>query len=508
MSSVISAADEYMAKNIIQKIVRFFAGLVPKMEASGLWLTDGLVGYQNLSRSRSEQLSLRLPPGIISGGKVQNQESLTKILSELRRRISSRSNKSPSIILTLPITNIYIQPFVLPAIMTENIKESAQLNMRMISPIEIDKAYYGWQQIGASNSEQTEMLGAFVANDVIDGFITCVQDAGYSVAAIEFHTLSLSRAAIKAGIIDDKIPSLLLQVIPEGLNFSVNHLGNLFFHRFIPWSSFGEGEKNISVDKFKESFTDEMRKIINFYLTNRKGTEVKKLVLVSSTFTAEIGQVMKEYFPGVEVVVADPKQVNPAVGAALRGLVPRSKDKEISLSPLSAVETFEKYQLANFLSVWRNICLATFGFVLLFFLFSALILQRVSARVATQDPFSQIAQSGELLEFEAEANKFNTLVDMVSNLSAERKELHGVIGRLNDLRGSSIQIVRINISAGRSTVLLEGVANDRGAITAFERVLAGVPQFTEVHLSLADIETQPDGTEVFSLTFQIVGYDF
>jgi len=484
-------------------------GLIPKMEASGLWLADGLVSYQDLSHNRSEQVSFRLPPGIISGGRVQNQESLTKILSELHKRTSPKSRKNQSVILTIPITNVYVQPFVLPAVAAENIEESAQLNMRMISPIEIDKAYYGWQQIGGENLDQVEMLGAFVASDVVDGFIACVQDAGYSVAAIEFHTLSLSRAALKAGIINDKIPSLLLQVIPEGLNFSVNHLGNLFFHRFIPWSSFGEGEKNISIDKFKGSFADEMRKIVNFYLTNRKGAEVKRMALVSSVFTKEISQVVAEYFPGVEVIVTDPKQVNPAAGAALRGLIPRSRDNEISLSPLSAAETFAKYQLANFLAVWRNILLATFGFVLLIFLSSTLILQRVAAQVSTQDPFKNIAQSDELLEYEAQAQKFNALVAMVSNLFADRQELNGVISKLNDLsRSSSVQIVRINTSTTNSLVLVEGTAKNRGAVTAFENVLKATPQFTAVDLSLADIKTQADGTEIFSLTFRVANYNF
>jgi hypothetical protein len=496
-----------MGKNIAQKIAGLFWGLIPKMEAAGLWLSDGLVSYHDLSGNRNEQVSLRLPPGIISGGKVQNQESLTKILMELRRRTSPKSRKSQGVILTIPITNVYVQPFVLPSVASENINESAQLNLRMISPIEISKAYYGWQQIGEANSDQVEILGAFVARDVVDGFITCVQDAGYSIAAVEFNTLSLSRSAVKVGIIDSKTPSLLLQITPEGLNFSVNHLEHLFFHRFVPWSSFGAGERSISTEKFKESFIDEMRKIVNFYLTNRKGAEVRKMIFISTIFTAEIGQIMAEHFPGIDVRIADIKQVNPAIGAALRGLVTRSKDSEISLSTMSAVETFEKYQLANFLAVWRNTFLVTFGFVLLVFLSSALILQKVSAQVSNQDPFSNTTQGVELLKLEAEAEKFNTLVVMVSNLVANRKEFSGIIRKLDDIKGSSIQIVRISIETVRSLVLVEGIAKNRESITQFKNILGSTPQFANIDLSLSDIRTQPDGTETFSLNFQVQSYD-
>lgn len=498
-----------MKKNIIPKLTGLFKGLIPRMEASGLWLTDGLVQYHNFSRGRSEQISFRLPPGVISEGKVQNSGSLVKILTELHKRTSPKSRKSQSIILTIPITNVYVQPFVLPAVAAGNIKESAQLNMRMMSPIEIDKAYYSWQQISGDNQDQVEMLGAFVLGDVVDGFIECAQNAGYSVAAVEFHTLSLSRAAMRAGVIDGQTPSMFLQVMPEGLNFSVNHLGSLFFHRFIPWNSFSEGGKTISADKFKSSLVDEIRKIVNFYLTNRKGTEVKKMILISSTFTVEIGQLMAENFPGIEVITADPKQINPAIGAALRGLALRSRDDEISLSPLDTVETFEKYQLANFLGVWRNILSAALGALLLIFLSSALILQGVSARIAIQNPFGQIAQSSELLELETQAQKFNALVTIVGKLITNRQEINGVISKLNELsKNTGIQLIRININSNNSLVLVEGIAGNRTVITAFENALKTVPQFTDIDLSLADIRTQPDGTETFFLTFQVSGYNF
>ena len=494
---------------IIHTLAGFFAKMIPKINASGLWITDGLVSYYNPNNNRNEQVSLRLPPGIVGGGRVQNQESLTKILLELRKRISPKSRKDQSVILTIPITNVYIQPFTLPAIAFENIHESARLNMRMISPIELDKAYYSWQQISGDGSDQIEMLGAFIVRDVVDGFIACVQDAGYSVAAVEFNTLSLSRAALKSGVIDNKTPALLLEIAPGGLNFSISHLGHLFFHHFVSWTLFGEGEKSISTERFRIGFVDEVRRMTNFYSTNRKGQEVKKMVLISPTFTEEIGKLITEYFPGIEVEVVDPKQVNPVVGAALRGLLSHSSDNEISLTTLSAIEVFGKYQLANFLSIWRNIFLTIFGSVLFVFLSSALILQRVAAQASAQDPFSSnTIQDAELLRLESEAQKFNTLVSTASDLVLNKKKLSKVARRLNGMTGASVWLIRINIEASRSLVSIEGLAKNREAITQFNNALEDQPQFAKVNLALPSVKTQPDGTETFSLSFEVESFDF
>jgi hypothetical protein len=62
-----------MKKNkIAQKLSGSFSKLVPKMNASGLWIVDGLVSHYNPNDNKDEQTSLRLPPGVVSGGRVQN----------------------------------------------------------------------------------------------------------------------------------------------------------------------------------------------------------------------------------------------------------------------------------------------------------------------------------------------------------------------------------------------------------------------------------------------------
>ena len=483
--------------------------LVPRVEAAGLLVADGLVEYQNLNGGRNEHVALRLPPGIVSGGKVQNPELLINTLLELRRRMSLRSRKSGGIVLTVPITDVYVQPFTLPAVTSGALHESAQLNMKMICPMEIEKTYYGWQQIGNENSDQVEMLGAFAPRDVIDSFISCVQEAGYTVAAVEFSTLSLIRAALKAGAVDKESPSLLLEVAPEGLNFSVSHAGCLFFHRFAAWGLFGDGGKNIETEKFEEGFVDEVRKVVNFYSTGRQGGEIKKMVLVSPTFTERITQIVGLHFPGVEIKVADPGQVGPAMGAALRGLTPRSRDNEITLTTLNAVETFGKHQLANFLAVWRDILLTTFAFVLLVFLVSDLVLQRVAVRVSAENPFAgNAAGDAELAALEAQVRAFNTLVSVVKNAVSDKKELSGLLRKLNGLTGASIRLIRINVDTAHSSVLIEGVAQSRDAITTFRKTLEGQPQFNRVNLALSDIRTQPDGTEIFSLSLGVKDFNF
>ncbi|MBU2101606.1 hypothetical protein KKH05_02710 [Patescibacteria group bacterium] len=493
-----------------KNISKIFFKLTPKMEVAGLWITDGWLSYYNFGRGgEGGQISLRLPPGVVSGGKVQNRASLTKILAELYKRTAIGPSKhEQSVILTIPITNVYIQPFVLPVVTSDDLAESAELNMKMISPIDVEKAYYDWQKISEENADQTEMIGAFVAKDVVDEFIVCVQDAGYSVAAVEFSALSIIRAALRANVIDKENPYLILSITPEGLNFSINHQGHLFFHHFMAWNTFQDGAKEISTEKFKEGLTDEIRRIINFYSTNRKGQEVKNMVLISSHYLKEIQEVVAGNFPGLEVRVADPKQVNPAIGAAVRGLSPRSADAEISLASLSALEVFRKRQLGNFILIWRNILLVTLGALLFIFLSSALVLKNISTQVVANDPFQKgVKENTELVSLSEQAQKFNELTSIIKILLAEKYEFGTLISDLDKSSGLFIEIVGINLNGIPPKVKIEGVGGNRDVVKSFQGRLSEQPQFKNVSLPLTDLQEQPNGTVVFVLGLDVERVD-
>ena len=498
-------------KNFLNKVNNLIDRLVPKLEVSGLEVSDGLVRFYDIGRGKrkARHILLRLAPGVVVRGKVVNQEALQDTLLELHKRVSSNPKKLISVVASIPINNIYIQPFNLPILAKDNLKESAELNMRMISPIDVSKAYYDWQEMEENLSkDQLDMVAAFVARDVADKFIEALQAASFGVAAMEFSSLGLIRAALKNGLISADTPSLLLQMDQGGLGFAVSHMGGLYFHHFTEWDRYMNGGKNIDVVKFKEGVVDEVRKLINFYLTNFKTGDIKNILIVAENFTEEVKTALQSGLPGIQVQTANFNEVNSAHGAALRGRITRSQDASISLANLSAIDVFRKGQIADFVSIWRNLTFTTFGFLLLVFLGSALLLQQTAERVKESDPFTSGGENSvELVRLEKQAAEFNSNVKMLQALSSKAGAAYPIANKLTTLMGGSVSLRRMTIAMSSGNVTIGGSANAEELARGFKDRIQSDDQFVEVELPLQDFKPQINGKIDFLVRAKLKDFD-
>ncbi|MEX2054495.1 MAG: hypothetical protein WD883_03065 [Candidatus Colwellbacteria bacterium] len=494
-----------MKKDKFKIVSALLAKITPKMEVFGLEISDGLVRFYDLGRGkkRARHMLLRLPPGVVVGGKVVGKEALQKTLSELHKKIIGSPRKDISVIATIPIDSVYIQPFSLPALAAENLAESAELNMRMISPIDANTAYYDWQELGDnSNKDKLDMVGAFIPQAIVDGFVEAMQGAGFTVAAVEFSALSLVRAAAKRGMVTKEKPHLLLQIDQGGLGFSISHAGELYFHHFTNWNRYQGNDKQIAKDKFEDGLVDEARRLINFYATNFKSMGIGGVVVVADSFVDEVASVMEANFKGIQVQKATFNELSPAMGAAFRGRVSRSRDTSISLSNLNAVGVFRKNQLANFIAIWRNITFTVFGALLLIFLSAALVLQSAAVAVVEGDPFlSNNASTMELVRLEQQVEEFNTTVAMLQGLNEGRKSLSPIIDRVDALMGTTIDLRRLTIDLNGSRVALGGIGNSENDAKAFKDRIESDQIFINVDLPLRDFKPQPSGRVDFVVNF-------
>lgn len=482
------------------------ARLTPKVEIFGLEISDGLVRFYDTGKrgnKNARQFVLRLPPEAVVGGKVENKEVLVNTLKELHKRVVDSQRKSISVILTVPSTNIYIQPFSLPIMASNNVDESAELNMRMISPIDADSAYYDWQNLGEAG-DHISMMGAFANRDIMDAFSESVQEAGFNVAAVEFMTLSLVRAAMANELIDKEKPNLLVQIDQAGLGFAISQGGDLYFHHFTGWDRYRDGDKTISLPKFKDGVVDEVRRTINFASTNFNTGEIKEMVLVASSFTDETVAIVGEQFKDLQVKPVGFDQLNAAMGAALRARVPRSQDTAISLAGFSAIDVFRKDQLGNFVSIWRNIIFTTFGLLLFIFLGAAVAMQQTGESVVQSDPFqTDIKNSAELVGLEKQAREFNSLVDSLSGLVSHEDNLYAVMQRVATHLGPRGSLVQLSVS-NEGNLVLQGVSASESQMNEFRERMREDEWFEQVQLPLDRFATNPDGTISFTLRAVVV----
>jgi len=85
---------------------------------------------------------LPVPNSTINNGYVINEAALTKILIDLKKALNKNHKVSQYIILSLPAQNFFTSVLSIPKLSDKsNLEEAIKLNLRLRSPIPLDKAY-------------------------------------------------------------------------------------------------------------------------------------------------------------------------------------------------------------------------------------------------------------------------------------------------------------------------------------------------------------------------------
>ena len=497
-------------KALLKNLRRIASKISPPVPVGGLQITDFAIRYVYPNRGMLARASMRLRPGVVQDGKIQDQEALIAALKELRLRSLPNRKLEVSVILSLPIRDVYVQPFSVPRIAEGNFEEAADLNARMISPIDVDKSYYGWQEIPSQDHIKNDLnlLGAFVLRDIADVFTTSLDKAGFGIAAVEFESISLVRNVGRIGILGKDDSYIVIEITPEGMKFIAVRMGIPHFHYLYPWHEVQREGKTITFESLENTLEKELNSVINFYSTHWSGEKLGHIIVITPSFEEEISKLISARFSELKLRVLKPTEVSVAYGAALRGALPRYMDEEISLASLSAVDVFDVRQVSNFVSLWRNVFVVTLGFLLAVFVTFNIFVHRESGRL-TDEAGKLSADSGtqELNSLLAEADQFNALVDRISKIRSQSYDFSPFLLKLKDVAGADIEITRFSFRSISSPASLGGLAINQGAAIAFKNRLAEQPQLSSVKLPLSSISVSGNKT-AFSLTFKLDSLNF
>ncbi|MDD5099074.1 MAG: hypothetical protein PHP35_01915, partial [Candidatus Colwellbacteria bacterium] len=262
--------------NPISSIVKVIKRMSSVSVAGGLSVSDSAIRYFRIEDERPVSVSLRLPSGIVEGGRIKNRTLAVAAFTEFRSMIPG--DKSPEVVVTLGSGSVYSQFFTLPQLDPAGVKEAAELNLQMISPISIDQAYFGYQFIGEANGGTGyEFLGGFVQSSVVDEWLSVFKESDIIPVVIEFQSLSIVRAASLAGMGADQA-KLIVDVSSEGMSIMIARKGGLSFDYFYSWKNIQGEDRSIPFEKLKQIISTEIGKVINFSLS-RFGNEIKDIVV-------------------------------------------------------------------------------------------------------------------------------------------------------------------------------------------------------------------------------------
>ncbi|MEK7624108.1 MAG: pilus assembly protein PilM [Patescibacteria group bacterium] len=475
----------------------------------GLEINDSAVRFLRVDGEKTKTASLRLPPGIIVDGKINDRQNFLAVLKAIRLQlVKSQASQKIHVIISLPASVVYSQSFSIPMISQENVGEAAELNLQMISPISLEKAYSDWQVTNTDIDHQKEILGAFAEKTIIDEYDSILRESGFLPVAFEFPALSLTRLIKEMGpAIDQDKSYLLISVSTDGLNFMIIRKGELHFNHFLFWRTLQGEKRQIIFSDFKNILSQETQKILNFVSTDLEES-LEGVIVMSPTMEKEIEEIIKKEF-GLKTILLRLKRYGDfsaawfiAIGSALRGLIPRRQDVLISLSSRNVVDEFYHEQALSFIALWRNIFLV-FSIVLLI-VFGGVDILFGQIQKNTKNQFSSLIAYPRIQEvagLQEKAAFFNESVALISAAKRSIFDWSSFFKQLNDLAGNQIVLDKILIQSFTTPVRIQGRADNERTIVNFKNALSSQPGFRDVSLSLTSIRSTSDRRMNFELSF-------
>lgn len=481
--------------------------LNPAPEIGGLEITSSGVRFARITGDRVIQSSVPLPPGTLEDGKVKNKEALAVSLQKLHGQIA-HPKEIVQIILLIPPQNVYTEIFSLPFLSADKLREAAHLNLQMISPLDIQSAYYDAEQISdIGEGGQVEFLGAFAHQAVVHEYEAILHDTRFSLVAVEFPALALARLIRGLGSrpLSDKF--LIGCVVQEGgLQFFLMRRGNLLFHYVVPFKlEESNAARRLSIESVKGALVAETQKIFNFASSHWGGETINGFVIIAPAQADVFGETLtKQFALPVEPFALSrfsdvPQMFFPALGSALRGALPRSLDTAISLTAVGTERRYEEHRLLYFANVWRNIIVAFVGFFAVVYLIVYGIMTRYAAAENAQPVLPD--SSGirrEITPIQNDAKEFNRLLSLYAKAKgAARAASPAVRSIFSHAQTNGITVQRMTLDSS-NTMALAGRGATDDIITRFKDELTKDTLFRDVVLPLASISRDNAG-----VSFQI-----
>lgn len=489
--------------------------LVPAEEIAGIEITDSAVRLAMLSVSDLRVLvrgEVLIPQGIISSGEVKRIGELTKVFQDLRRQAPYFS-KNPLAVLTLPSSSFFIHLLSIPEVAEGTYGEAARLNATQLSPIKLEDAYFDWQNVGVNlKTQERELLIGVASESRINPYLLASRQSGITPVAVEPNSLSLLRLLNNfAPVFEKTAPHLIIYISQDGLNLLIGREGKPLFDEFLFWRDIPEAKDGkVSRDDFESVLLREVKRLINFYTAHYE-ENIRYIVFLSPTLKNELAKILSDIFK-VEVLglrfpafggVAIGDLWAGALGAALRGVIPRKSDTIISLMQPGTEEAYAQTRAVNFVSLWAKVTSGVLLGLSLAVAIAAGVIFQLDERLTLSYTVLQAAPpSREIAEIEKEVAAFNQLVNSAFEAEKSSTQWSGWLEPIVVASGRDILFDRISISALASEIRMQVRSKDRSSALSFKKKLEEAKIYSRIDLPIASFVPTADGI-AFTITVHL-----
>lgn len=435
-----------------------------------------------------------LKKGTIENGEVKDKKLLAEALKMLFQRIDKPIGY---VVVSISGKKVYTKVYSFPkTVSNEKIEESMKINIDFQLPMKKEEVYFDWEKI--EDSQYNDTLLATIPKAVIDKYNETFAEAELKTVAIEFYGLSIARAInLPTG------KSALVAVDnDEGIEIYIVKKFVSKFSRFLPQKYFQENK----------SLKEETGRIINFF-ENEDKNKISFFVSANQVLNDKMSDKILPKMESENMIAGDfsvheniaesPEKWLIAVGAAMRGHLPRSEDAFISLMPMGTEEAYEKQKATSFMKFLSSLVIGLCSFFT--FAFIGVLMMMMSIESGFNKRLSNLNSlpidgGGAVLEQRAE--KLNNLVSKAKTALDSEPKWSAIVTALKSqvVAGSGIIINNFSISPTGDAVNLLGVSKNKSILNSFKKRLDDSGLFSDIilpQIGLFQVENIP-----FSLSFK------
>lgn len=188
------------------------------MPAACIAVSDECLRYVELKKGeRSMELEgyseKKLPKGTIKSGEIQDRSKLLVALKEMRDEFGFKH-----VSMSLPEEKGYVYTTHVPAGEEGVTEEQVAFTLEKNVPFAVDEVVFDYVETGDKNKKGKEVVVMVLPNNIIEGYIGVLEEAGLTPIFFEIESYSLSRATINA---DDPRTHILVHIQKDSTNISV-----------------------------------------------------------------------------------------------------------------------------------------------------------------------------------------------------------------------------------------------------------------------------------------------
>lgn len=441
--------------------------LIGRHPIAGLEISEDVVrlALLELSDGKTPVISVKtlaeekLADGIVARGAVEDETALSQAIARLA---ATSGIGADYVVVSIPEEKIYSHVFSFPeTIGGKKLEQTMELTIGFHLPVHPKDVYLDWEGLETPGDKTKEIYLAAAPRAVIDGFLGAIGKAGLKTVAVETHAASFARVAE----IDEE-PTLIIKNEPKSANFYILKNRIPHFTRIVP------------LDLGKAILKKEPERLKNFY-------EFENGALAGVINYGKL-TTLRTILPEK---TEDEQKWLISLGAAARGLLPRSEDNLVSIMPLGTEKAYEYQKASAFSNLAANIVIGVSIFFATAYLGSWLLMTSLQQNTTSAlESATAIRISPESATLEERARAFNSQVANAAAIATQIPRWSVVMTILEKYLGNeNITISNISMPSPVSAFNITGVALNREALNNFKRQLENAEELTNVTLPLSGV---------------------